>query len=135
MNVVKPVLSAAKKMKANMIPKKGVSIVPKDALKKINEASRGQRKYLESMGAYSKVSSIEDVAERYVDPSLGAMVNSVGFHKVAVALMKEEGTDYGPAESLNIVKVASVIGTKLAMIHREKDAIVQGLAHLKELEA
>ncbi|MHA1302091.1 MAG: hypothetical protein ACTSPI_00115 [Candidatus Heimdallarchaeaceae archaeon] len=60
-------------------------------------------------------------------------IDLVGFHKVACRILKEEGTDYGNPDELDLVKVAEVLGTKLAMIHRNRNYFLNGVRHLKEI--
>ena len=61
------------------------------------------------------------------------LVNKVGYHKVACALLKKEGTDYGNPDTLDLKDVAKILGTKLAMIHMEHRNIVNGLNQLRDL--
>ena len=71
----------------------------------------------------------EKVAIQYADKI--ANINSVGMHKIATRLHPE----YGQAESLDLTKAITVLGTKLAMIHLENNSIINGLMQLKDLEA
>ena len=58
-------------------------------------------------------------------------VKLAGYHKVVCALLKKEGTDYGDPEKLDIVKVASVLATKIIMNHRMKNYYLDGVESLK----
>jgi len=125
-------------IKAIKKPVKNIAKQVVDA-NKVNKASNANKSYLQAIGAISKKANeghmnIEKIAEKYISPELSDVINEIGYHKVATKLMKQEGTDYGNPEKLNIVKVATILGTKLAMINREQGSILKGLMNLKDLE-
>lgn len=103
------------------------------------ELTKKNRAYLASLKNKGKVveetvkniktSSIEDVASLVTPSYLNDMINAVGYHKIATTLHPE----YGKAEEINLVKAAGILGTKLALIRKERNNILSGLQGLKEI--
>ena len=58
--------------------------------------------------------------------------NKMGFDKIAVQMLNKKGYNLN-AETLDIPQAVAALGTKLAMIKKDRDRIIFGLTQLAEL--